>query len=304
MPTRRGLLALPMAGALAAPASAQEPSPMRRRLATLRLGANLERWYTITKDNQPRRLGLGWWRGFRAAGFDHVRIFLPEMAQTGSSMDIPALYLNAVKDAVEAGLPVFLGMADFYYQKKPWSERDWEGMRARARFFAERTDPSMVVLAALNEPVFDDNASWLPVRDRLLADMRRAAPQHMLMWGGHEWNSARSLIGCSLPADPNTIAEAHDYQGTQSPGRFQAVAAWRDRNRIPVIVSELGGAFGHETNWAAWAADLARVLPELKQLRLPATLWSYSHGSHWRMQNGDEPMPKPDLIPPGMLSAR
>ncbi len=304
MPTRRGLLALPLAGALAGPALAQDLSPIRRRIANLRLGANLERWYTISKDNQPRRLGAGWWRGFRAAGFDHVRIFLPEVGQTGTGLEIPGMFLNAVQDAVAAGLPVLLGMADFYYQKKPWSERDWAGLRSRAQFFGARTDPSMVVLAAINEPVFDDTASWMPVRDRLLGEMRRAAPRHLLMWGGREWNSAPSLLECSLPEDPNTIAEVHDYQGTGNPNRFQAVAAWRDRNRMPVIVSELGGAFGHETNRAAWAADLARVLPELRRLHLPATLWSYSHGSHWRMQNGDEPMPKPDLIPPAMLSAR
>ncbi|MBL6455940.1 cellulase family glycosylhydrolase [Belnapia sp. T6] len=303
MPGRRGLLALPLAGALAGPAAAApDVAPIRRRLAGLRLGANLERWYPISRDNQPRRLGAGWWRDFRAAGFDHVRMFLPEVAKTGSGTEIPGLFLDAVQDAVGAGLPVLLGMADFFHQNEPWGERDWAALRERARFFAGRTDPGMVVLAALNEPVFDDAASWLPMRDRLLGEMRRAAPRHLLMWGGHEWCSWRSLIQLRPPADPATVAEMHDYVGgdtTAVEERFGAVAAWRDRHRMPVLVSELGGAVGHETDRAAWAADLAQSLPVLRRLGLPATLWSYSHGSWWRIQEDDRPSPRPGLLPRG-----
>ena len=73
-------------------------------------------------------------------------------------------------------LTILLGMADFYHQSNPWQAQDWAALRARADFFAARCDPATVVLAALNEPVFDDTASWLPVRDRLLG-RRCAAPR-------------------------------------------------------------------------------------------------------------------------------
>ena len=96
------------------------------------------------------------------------------------------------------------------------------------------------------------------------------------------------------------MAEVHDYQGGD-PGtvsaRFAPIAAWRDRHRLPVVVAELGGALGHETNREAFAADLAQSLPALRQLGLPATLWSYSHGGWWRLQSGDEPVPRPGLLP-------
>ncbi len=302
--TRRGLLAAPaglaLSGAWSGRVAAQDFAPVRTKLAGLKLGANLERWYPITKDNHPRRLGRSWWRDFRAAGFDHTRMFLPEVSKTGSGMEIPGLFAEAVQDAQAAGVVVFLGMADFYHQSNPWQAHDWAALRARADFFAARCDPAAVVLAALNEPVFDDTASWLPVRDRLLGVMRRAAPRHLLMWGGREWCSVGSLLECTPPADPGTMAEVHDYQGGDPAGvtaRFAPVVAWRDRHRMPVVVAELGGAMGHETNGEAFAADLARSLPALRQLGLPVTLWSYSHGSWWRIQRGDEPAPRPGLLP-------
>ncbi|MDB5374425.1 MAG: hypothetical protein JWP04_3067 [Belnapia sp.] len=310
---RRGLLALPAAAILptallpGTAAAAENFVQMRTKFARLKLGANLERWFPVARDNRPRRLGRGWWRDFRAAGFDHARLFLPEVGKTGSGMEIPGMFAEAVQDALAAGVPVFLGMADFFYQKKPWEARDWAALQARAEFFVPRCDPANVVLAALNEPIFDDSATWLPMRDRLLGIMRRAAPHHLLMWGGHEWCSARSLVQCSLPADPGTIAEAHDYQGGDAAAlgaRFRAVAEWRDRNRLPVVFAELGGAMGHETNRQAWAADLALSLPILRELGLPATLWSYSHGGWWRLQAGDDPSPRGDVIPPGFLANR
>lgn len=305
---RRGALALSLAAtasAVAAPAAAQDLAPIRGRVAGLRLGANLERWYPVARDNHPRRLGPGWWRDFRAAGFDHARLFMPEVGKTGAGMELPGLFAQAVEDAQAAGVTVFLGMADFYHQSNPWQDQDWAALRARAQFFAGRLDPAMTVLAALNEPVFDDTASWLPVRDRLLTAMRRAAPRHLLMWGGREWCSAGSLLECTPPADPGTMAEVHDYQGgdpASVAARFGPVAAWRDRHRLPVVVAELGGAMGHETNREAFAADLARSLPALRSLRLPVTLWSYSHGSWWRLQPGDGPGLHPGLVPPAMLS--
>ncbi|MDN3565236.1 glycoside hydrolase family 5 protein [Paeniroseomonas aquatica] len=299
---RRRLMAAPAGLALARPrrAAAQAFAPIRVRIAGLQLGANLERWFAISRDNHPRRLGRAWWRDFRAAGFDHVRMFIPEVGKTGAGMEIPGLFAEAVQDAQAAGLTILLGLADFYYQSNPWQAQDWAALRARADFLAARCDPATVVLAALNEPVFDDTPSWLPVRDRLLGVLRHAAPDHLLMWGGREWCSVGSLLECTPPADPGTMAEVHDYQGGDTAAvtaRFAPAAAWRDRHGLPVVVAELGGALGHETDREAFAADLAQSLPALRQLGLPATLWSYSHGGWWRLQSGDEPVPRPGLLP-------
>lgn len=293
---RRALLGGIGGAALAGGAAAE--SGLRDRLARLRLGANLERWYPVARDDRPRRLGPGWWEGFRAAGFDHARLFLPPARETGPGTEVLGLWLEAVRDANAAGLPVLLGLWDGYDHAAPWGAAEWRAQAERAAFFGPRTDPDRVVLAPLNEPAFPDTASWIPVRDRLLAGLRRAAPRHVLMWGGREWCSAPSLLEAAPPADPNTVAEAHDYAGGDAGAvrdRFAPLAAWRARHGgIPVLVSEIGGANAHRTDPAAAALDLRRSLPVLRGLGLPAALWTYTHGSWWRLQPGDDPTPRPE----------
>jgi len=304
---RRALLASPLALTPAcAEAQRQGPGPgraggappLRERLGQLRLGANVERWFTVASNNQPRRLGAAWWRGFRAAGFDHVRLFVPEVSQTGDDMGIPEMFRAAAADANAAGLPVLLGLTDFIKHDAPWGEREWKALAARAAFFARNTDPDQVVFSPVNEAVFPDAATWMPVRDRLLGALRRAAPRHTLMWGGHEWGSWRSLIQTEPPADTNTVVEVHDYEGGDAGAvewRFGEVAAWRDRHRQTVLVAELGGAVKHREDRAAWAADLRQSLPVLRRLRLPAALWAYTHGGHWRLQPGEGPTLHPEF---------
>lgn len=289
---RRALLSL----------AATPAHPAMPGLGQFRLGANLERWFPVVRSNHPRRLGRGWWREFRAAGFDHARLIIPEIAQTGAGPEVPLLYAEAVADALAAGVGIILALADFWHEGAPWGEREWLALRSRAGLLAPRLDPARVVLAPLNEPAFATAAAWVPVRDRLLGTLRAAAPGHLLMWGGHGWCSAPSLLEATPPADPWTIAEVHDYQGGSPAAiaaRFGQVAAWRDRHGVPVLVSELGGAMGHATDRAAWADDLARLLPGLAALRLPATLWCYTHGGWWRMQEADGPAPWPGLLPRG-----
>ena len=306
---RRSLITAAAASAALSPgcATARPPTgaaqsrapalPLRDRLAALRLGANLERWFPVASNNHPRRLGPAWWRGFKDAGFDHARMFIPEVAQTGDGMEVPELFRGAVADATAAGLPVLLGLSDFIKHDAPWGEREWRALAARAAVFA-RTDPAQVVLAPVNEAVFPDATAWMPVRDQLLGVLRRAAPRHTLMWGGQEWGSWRSLLQTEPPADPNTVVEVHDYRGgdAESVGwRFGQVAAWRDRHRQTVLVAELGGAFNHPENRAAWAADLRQSLPVLRRLRLPAALSAYTHGGHWRLQPGEGPALFPEF---------
>jgi hypothetical protein len=290
--TRRAVLAAGLMPAL--PAVAQDDP--RARFAALGVGANLERWFPIAADQRPRRLGRGWWQGLRGQGFDHARLFLPRDA--GDGEEIPRLFLTAVEDATAAGMPVLIGLDDLYESTDPWPEARLRRMAARARLFARATDPALVVLAPLNEPAFPSPAEWRPVRDRLLALVRAEAPRHVLMWGGHEWCSWRSLLPIAPPADPLTIAEVHDYQGGDAAWiaqRFGDVRGWSTRHRVPVMLTELGGALPHAENEQAWADDLSRILPLLRRLGLPATLWAVTHGGHWRLQVANGPALRPAL---------
>jgi hypothetical protein len=156
------------------------------------------------------------------------------------------------------------------------------------------------VLAPVNEAVYPDAATWMPVRDRLLGVVRRAAPRHTLMWGGQEWGSWRSLLQTQPPADPNTVVEVHDYEGGDAGAvewRFGQVAAWRERHGQTVLVAELGGAVNHREDRTAWAADLRQSLPVLRRLRLPVALWAYTYGGHWRLQPDEGPALFPEFRP-------
>ncbi len=288
--TRRGVLA----AGLTTPMLAQ--ADPRRRFASLRLGVNLERWFPIAAEQRARRLGRAWWQGLREAGFDHARLFIPREA--GGGEEVPRLFLQAIEDASGAGLPIFLALADLYDAAAPWDAEMLRTVAARARLFARATAPDTVALAPLNEPAFPSPAAWTPMRDRLLQLVRLEAPRHVLLWGGHEWCSWRSLLAQPPPADPLTIAEVHDYEGGEAhwyAQRFGEVAAWGRRHGVPVLVTELGGAMPHAADEAAWAADLARGLPELRRLGLPVTLWAVTHGGHWRLQEGDGPALRPRL---------
>jgi hypothetical protein len=291
-----------LAGVLTLPAMAAraQPQPLRQRLTELRVGANIERWFAVAANNHPRRLGVDWWRQFRQAGFDHARMFIPNPKDSGESPDLLELFLQAVSDANRAGLPVLLGLLDSFHQSSPWSDREWRVLNARAAFFGARTDPNQVVLAALNEAAFPDAQSWAPMRDRLLETVRGHAPRHVLSWGGWEWCSLRSLLDMPPPRDANCIAEVHDYQGGTSDEvahRFGQAAAWRSRNNMPVLVTELGGVEAHRQDPPALAADLRQSLPALRRLKLPASLWAYTHGSWWRLQNDQSPTPREPFRP-------
>lgn len=286
---RRALLAAPL---LAAIDAAAQPADFRTRLARLRCGANLERWYPVTRDNHPRRLGRGWWRDFRAAGFDHARLIVP-----AEGIELFGMFQDAMDDARAAGVPVLLALQDIVHQGSPES-RDIEGLGKRARWFATRTDPEMVVFAPVNEPAFETTARWQPIRDAMLAAIRKEAPRHLLMWGGKEWNSIRSLPEMTPPADPWTIAEVHDYGGG-SPAevrrRFAAAVAWRERHKIPVLCAEYNGSGEKQERRERWIEDLRAGLPVLRELAIPATIWSYSHGGWYRLQPEDGPAPYPEV---------
>ncbi len=291
--TRRALLT---AGCVLVAGQVGAQSDPRTRFTTLRLGVNLERWFSVAADQRPRRLGRSWWEGLRALGFDHARLFIPGDAGDGDT--VPRLFLDAVQDANAAGLTVLLGLEDFYKASDPWDAERLRRVAARAALFGRETSPGQVALAPLNEPAFENAAAWTQVRNRLLAMVRQEAPQHVLIWGGHEWCSWRSLIQQPAPPDPLTIAEVHDYQGGEAhwvAQRFGDCLAWGRRTGIPVMVTELGGALAHAENEAAWAADLRRALPELRRMGVPATLWAVTHGGHWRLQQGDGPALRPAL---------
>src|SRR5689334_1151484 len=97
--SRRGIFAASLLGITPAVAQGND---FKARLSRLRVGANLERWFPIARDNNARRLGRSWWRDFRAVGFDpevyrrHFCSVAPERGYGGRNDDLSLGWLRGV----------------------------------------------------------------------------------------------------------------------------------------------------------------------------------------------------------------
>src|SRR5688572_28103710 len=88
-------------------------------------------------------------------------------------------------------------------------ERAWAAL---ASHFA-CTPPDRVLLEIFNEPVFDRGpGAWFPIRRRLAAAIRRAAPLHTIVAGGTNWSSLDGLLNSDPLDDPNVVYTFHFYE--------------------------------------------------------------------------------------------
>ena len=89
-------------------------------------------------------------------------------------------------------------------------ERTWAALAAH---FNRTTSPAQVLLEIFNEPVFDrDPAAWFPIRRRLAAVIRGAAPRHTVVAGGPNWSSLDGLLHSEPLADDNVLYTFHFYE--------------------------------------------------------------------------------------------
>lgn len=74
------------------------------------------------------------------------------------------------------------------------------------------TDPEMVFLEPLNEPIFDGRAEdWYAYQGELLAAIREAAPDHTLIATSSLWSSREMMIEMQPYDDPNLVYNFHNY---------------------------------------------------------------------------------------------
>jgi hypothetical protein len=180
-------------------------------------------------------------------------------------------------------------------------ERAWAALAAHlARF-----PPDRLLLEIFNEPVFDrDPAAWFPVRRRLAAAIRAAAPLHTIVAGGPQWSSLDGLLAGRPLEDDNVLYTFHFYepfefthQGApwvQGPvGRMRnvrypatpqqarhvecriaAAAEWARRHDVPVWAGEFGAYPPHapKNDRLRWLYD---VRTALERHGVGWAVWSY-----------------------------
>lgn len=157
-----------------------------------------------------------------------------------------------------------------------------------------------VYLELLNEPpMWRDR--WLPLRDRLAAAVRKAAPDHTIIWGANRWQSISETIDCPPLADSNTLVAVHYYTPMAlthrcqnwgapqtdtgapewSPGEiardFERLARWSATVGTPAILNEFG-VLGHCVESSARAAWTHAVRRAAESNGIGWSYWEFDRG--------------------------
>lgn len=279
--------------------------PEQRVLSSLRRGVNVSRWFRYPAEDSPH----------------HFRTFLTNadlelIAGMGATcvrlaLDPKYLHLAYLDEALARltgrGLIVVLDYHDEsrVIESGPAAvdaiESAWRALATHLR----NTSPAAVLLEVLNEPVFDtDPQSWFPIRNRLIATIRSAAPEHTLVIGGTNWSSLDALLGSAPVVDDNVVYTFHFYepfefthQGAPWVGgpvrhlsgvRYRAAGALHIERRIAAAAE-----WARQHGVAVWAGEFGAypaVAPRLDRLR-----WLYDvrtalerHGIGWAVWSYDE----------------
>lgn len=194
------------------------------RLARLARTANVTRWYRF-----PLIESEAYFKGYLSAadlkllgdlGFGAIRLSIaPQyLYLSGDPVPNPTMlsYLDAALDRIlAADLAVIIDIHDEVKTNLESDEKYREGFvgfwENLSKHLSNR-DPEMLFLEVVNEPLFEDNPqSWFTLQKRLLASMRKGAPNHTLIATGTRWSSIDGLLMLTPVADRNVIYTFHFY---------------------------------------------------------------------------------------------
>ncbi len=193
--TRRGFTTL----LLAAAAAPELPARAAAAVKVPTRGFSLPDWLAAT----PRTPSPATLAALRAAGFETIRLPLDPALVTDSFVDSVRDVLGTVTDhGFNAILDLHPG-PDF---SPPLAETAWTLLAP----MLAGTSPDSVYAELLNEPPLSP-ADWHPLRDRLAATIRAAAPHHTLIWGPARVQGFWELADTTPLADKNAIVAVHYY---------------------------------------------------------------------------------------------
>jgi hypothetical protein len=195
------------------------------RLATLQKGVNFFQWYVKQQKGASEQ--------FRSAisdtdlqvissmGFKHIRlqIKLLDIYNLGSPGSPNPALLALIDDTIQRfnahGLAAVITLEVDGTRQTPGFLRNgykqlWSGL---AKHFSA-TDPKMVFLEVMNEPVFEsDPSQWAPIQDQLTQTIRAGAPLHTILATGPQWSGVDGLSYIKPSGTDNNIVYVfHFYE--------------------------------------------------------------------------------------------
>jgi hypothetical protein len=143
--------------------------------------------------------------------------------------------------------------------------------RIAARY---RDEPVILGYELLNEPVapyFGDTVLLLNSRLEEVYRMGTAAirevdANHIVLWGGAQWNSNFRPLSSEEPDDPQIMYTCHRYGGAPTPEAIEHFIAFRDSVNRPMYMGEIG----HNRN--EWMAEFCRTM---EANNIGWTFWPY-----------------------------
>ncbi|MFZ0980960.1 MAG: cellulase family glycosylhydrolase [Candidatus Acidiferrales bacterium] len=213
-----------------AQSAAAETGIAQRRLAHLRHGINLSKWFAGSTDPSAytqqhfetaitaQDIAL-----MRAMGFDYVRLSVDPrlMFHEKESDRIAGDYLTQMDAAVKMLLDQDLAVDIDIYVDADFKQRlatDDEFVEefadfwwALARHWAP-LDLDRVFFEILNEPGGKDSYRWYGVEAKLATAIREGAPRHTIIATGAHWSDDDDLVFLEPLRDPNVIYAFHFYE--------------------------------------------------------------------------------------------
>ncbi len=212
------------------PVQAQEAPDSR--IDHLARGINLSGWFWYGPENLSEvenHFTAADFAVIHDLGFTYVRLpvdlgFVWDSANNQFKEDALAVFDRGLEGllAYDLAVVVDLHSVDQTYYDNIFSGRLEDDPAFIATFEAfwrafaahlSTTDPEMVFLEVLNEPVYqDDPALWLPVQDRLVKAIRENAPDHTIIVTSAWWSNLNTFVELQPLDDPNLIYNFHFYE--------------------------------------------------------------------------------------------
>jgi aryl-phospho-beta-D-glucosidase BglC (GH1 family) len=193
-------------------------------------GVNLSHWFAqtdLTPENFQNRITAKDLKRIKDMGFRHVRLPVdPEILFNAKNPErLNPDNLKYIDTALDQILAQKLGVIVDIHPKDGFKQRLYEDeafVEAVGKFWQtlakhlSNRNPELVFLEVMNEPASTDPQVWYTIQQKLLAAMRKGAPQHTLIASANErvgdvWNSIQALEELTPLEDPNVVYNFHFY---------------------------------------------------------------------------------------------
>ncbi len=203
------------------------------RLARLAKGINIPSWFWLNRgsvDELEKRYPDADFQLIKKLGFTNVRVPI-DMANVYDKSQSD--FLNKINLAfLDRGIRKILSyelaiIIDLHSISQKEGGSNYSGPLGQDETFTDtfcrfwtsfashlsQFDPDWVILEPMNEPVLSGKeVNWPPVQKKVIAAIRKGAPEHSILATGAQWSNLDTLLELEPLKDQNIIYNFHFYE--------------------------------------------------------------------------------------------